>query len=88
MSRERSSEDTLFNAYFGFIDGLIYMPTDEQFLSEANDLVVRMKNANIPLRIMAGCAVRIHCPAHVELHQAKMQRNIRDTTQSFPNNHI
>jgi hypothetical protein len=53
-------------------------PTDEQYLAEAVDLVRQMKDANIPLRIMAGCAVRIHCPEHVKLHQVKMQRNIRD----------
>jgi hypothetical protein len=57
---------------------VIQNPTDEQFLAEAVDLVQHMKNANISLRIMAGCAVRIHCPAHVQLHQVKMQRNIRD----------
>jgi len=53
-------------------------PTDEKFVSEATQIVERMKNANIPFRIMAGCAVRIHCAGHTQLHQVKMQRNIRD----------
>jgi len=53
-------------------------PTDEQFVAEAVKIVDGAKNANIPLRIMAGCGVRVHCPGHVELHQRKMQRNLRD----------
>jgi hypothetical protein len=57
--------------------GVHALPTDEQFVAEAMDIVQRMKEANIPLRIMAGCAVRIHCPAHAQL-QKRMQRNIRD----------
>ncbi|HKM51163.1 MAG TPA: hypothetical protein VJZ75_08295 [Candidatus Bathyarchaeia archaeon] len=52
--------------------------SDERFVAEAIDIVQRMKSTNIPLRIMAGCAVRIHCGEHVQLHQVKMQRNIRD----------
>jgi hypothetical protein len=57
---------------------VIQTPTDEQFLAEAAELVQQMKNADIPLRIMAGCGVRIHCPDHVQLHKVKMRRNIRD----------
>lgn len=57
---------------------MIQYPTDEQFLAEAIELVHRLKDVNIPLRIMAGCAVRIHCPAHAQFHKVKMQRNIRD----------
>jgi len=53
-------------------------PTDEQYVTEALDIVERTKNARIPLRVMAGCAVRIHCPEHTPLHKVKMQRNIRD----------
>ena len=51
---------------------------DEQFVAEAIEIVQRMKSADVPLRIMAGCAVRIHCMGHVQLHQTKMQRNLRD----------
>jgi hypothetical protein len=53
-------------------------PTDEQFVTEAINIVQQVKSANIPLRIMAGCGVRIHCPQHIELHQMKMERNLRD----------
>lgn len=53
-------------------------PTDEQFVSEAIDLVERARDANIPFRIMAGCAVRIHCPNYAQFHQLKLKRNIRD----------
>ena len=52
-------------------------PTDEMYVAEALDIVEGMKN-EVPLRVMAGCAVRIHCPGHTQLHQMKMQRNIRD----------
>lgn len=53
-------------------------PTDEEYVGEAIDIARQMKDANILLRIMAGCAVRIHCPEHAKLHQVTMQRNIRD----------
>ena len=53
-------------------------PTDEQFVSEAIDLVERARDANIPFRIMAGCAVRIHCSNYAQFHQLKLKRNIRD----------
>ena len=53
-------------------------PNDEQFVAEATNIVQSMKSKNIPLRIMAGCAVRIHCSEHLQLHQTIMQRNLRD----------
>ena len=54
------------------------LPSDEKFVAEALEVAAHMENAQIPVRIMAGCAVRIHCPNSAELHKVKMQRNIRD----------
>ena len=53
-------------------------PTDEKFVSEATQIVERMKSAKVPFRIMAGCAVRIHRAGYTHLHQVKIQRNLRD----------
>jgi len=52
--------------------------SDEEYVAEAIEIVDRLKDAKIPLRIMAGCAIRIHCPKYAQLHQVKMRRNIRD----------
>jgi hypothetical protein len=52
--------------------------TEERYVSEAVELVDRMRAAKVPLRIMAGCGVRIHCPEHTQLHLEKMQRKIMD----------
>ena len=54
------------------------MSTDEDMIIEATEIVEHAKQMEIPVRILGGCAVRIHCPAHTELHKVKMQRKIPD----------
>jgi hypothetical protein len=47
-------------------------------IKEGIEIVEHARKMEVSLRILGGCAVRIHCPAHVELHKIKMQRKIPD----------
>lgn len=51
---------------------------DEDFVQEAVKITEQAQRANIPLRAMGACAIRIHCPNHLKLHKVTMQRRITD----------
>jgi len=51
---------------------------DEDFVQEAVKITERAQTANVPLRAMGACAIRIHCPNHVKLHGLAMHRRITD----------
>jgi hypothetical protein len=51
---------------------------DEDFVQETLGIAEQARRTNVPLRAMGACAVRIHCPNHLELHKIKMQRRITD----------
>jgi len=51
---------------------------DEDFVQEAVKITEQAQKANVPLRAMGACAIRIHCPNHLKLHRVTMQRRITD----------
>ena len=51
---------------------------DEDFVQETLAITEQTRKANVPLRAMGACAIRIHCPNHLELHKVNMQRKITD----------
>jgi len=53
-------------------------PADEDFVQEAVKITEQAQRANVPLRAMGACAIRIHCPNHLKLHSVTMQRRITD----------
>jgi hypothetical protein len=53
-------------------------PSDEDFVEAAKEIVEQAQRQKVPIRVMGGCAIRIHCANHLKLHQADMQRHIPD----------
>jgi hypothetical protein len=54
------------------------VPSDEDFVEAAKEIVEQAQRLKVPIRVMGGCAIRIHCPDHLKLHKVDMQRHIPD----------
>ena len=54
------------------------IPSDEDFVEAAKGIVEEANNRKLPVRVMGGCAIRIHCANHIKLHKTDMQRHIPD----------
>jgi hypothetical protein len=51
---------------------------DEDLVEAAKGIVEQAQRLKVPIRVMGGCAIRIHCANHLKLHKVGMQRHIPD----------
>ena len=53
-------------------------PSDEDFVEAAKGIAEQADRLKVPVRVMGGCAIRIHCSDHLKLHKVDMQRHPPD----------